>query len=158
MIVVVGAGNPLIDVPAVQSAVDQGGTVLLRGTFDFGTHAGNHIIVPGRPYPGQNEKGKSTVFVYQKDVTILGEKGTSRAYLGLESRGLDRSHRLREGCRGATGEDRTDCKPRVNNCLFGVKKGYCRGAVDGGTPLGSGRGLQGQGHPTIAKWKESEEF
>ena len=34
--VVLGADNPLIDVPAVQSAVDQGGTVILRGKFDFG--------------------------------------------------------------------------------------------------------------------------
>ncbi len=34
--VVVGQGNPSIDVPAVQAAVDQGGSVLLVGTFDFG--------------------------------------------------------------------------------------------------------------------------
>lgn len=49
--VVVGTGNPLIDVPAVQYAVDQGGTVLLKGTFDFGTDSGNHIIVPGELVP-----------------------------------------------------------------------------------------------------------
>jgi len=73
--VVVGTDDPDIDVPAVQSAVDQGGTVILRGTFDFGTDAGNHIIVPGRPYPEQDEKGKSTVFIYQKDVMIVGETG-----------------------------------------------------------------------------------
>jgi hypothetical protein len=71
--VVHGTGNPLLDVPAVQYAVDQGGTVLLKGTFDFGTDAGNHIVVPGRPYPAQDVKGKSTVFIYQKDVRILGE-------------------------------------------------------------------------------------
>lgn len=33
---VVGTGNPALDVPAVQQAVDQGGTVLLKGRFDFG--------------------------------------------------------------------------------------------------------------------------
>jgi hypothetical protein len=71
--VVLGSDNPLIDVPAVQAAVDEGGTVILRGTFDFGTQAGNHIIVPGRTGAAQDEKGKSTVFIYQRDVTIVGE-------------------------------------------------------------------------------------
>ena len=73
--VVYGTDDPAIDVPAVQSAVDQGGTVVLRGTFDFGTEPGNHIIVPGRSYPEQDRKGLSTVFIYQKDVTIVGETG-----------------------------------------------------------------------------------
>src|SRR2546427_10706138 len=34
--VVVGQNNPAVDVPAVQATVDQGGSVLLVGTFDFG--------------------------------------------------------------------------------------------------------------------------
>jgi hypothetical protein len=34
--VVVGTGDPAIDVPAVQVAVDQGGTVVLKGHFSFG--------------------------------------------------------------------------------------------------------------------------
>lgn len=72
-IVVVGTGDPTVDVPAVQYAVDQGGAVLLKGAFDFGTHAGNHIIVPGRAFPNQDERGMSTVFIYQKDVVIWGE-------------------------------------------------------------------------------------
>ena len=71
---------------------------------------------------------------------------------------MNGSCRLQEGCRGATGEDRTDCKPRAINRLFGVRKEYCQGAVDGGTPLGSWNSLQGQGHPILAKWNESEEF
>src|SRR5215469_10673450 len=33
--VVVGTGNPDIDVPAVQTAVDQGGEVILKGHFSF---------------------------------------------------------------------------------------------------------------------------
>src|SRR6516164_6632290 len=33
--VVVGTGNPDIDVPAVQAAVDQGGEVVLKGHFSF---------------------------------------------------------------------------------------------------------------------------
>lgn len=33
---VVGTGNPAVDVPAVQAAVDRGGRVHLVGTFDFG--------------------------------------------------------------------------------------------------------------------------
>ncbi|MBZ5567228.1 MAG: hypothetical protein LAN64_05170 [Acidobacteriia bacterium] len=86
--VVLGADNPLIDVPAVQSAVDQGGTVILRGKFDFGVDAGNHIIVPGRPYPDQDVKGKSTVFIYQKDVTIIGETGKHGALLTVVKNGM----------------------------------------------------------------------
>jgi hypothetical protein len=34
--VVIGRNNVALDVPAVQAAVDQGGSVLLTGTFDFG--------------------------------------------------------------------------------------------------------------------------
>ena len=70
--VVYGANNPAVDVLAVQAAVDQGGLVILKGTFDFGSDAGNHMIVPGRLYPDQDLKGKSTVFIYKKNVTILG--------------------------------------------------------------------------------------
>jgi len=33
--VVVGTGNPNIDVPAVQAAVDQGGEIVLKGYFSF---------------------------------------------------------------------------------------------------------------------------
>ena len=33
---IVGQNNPTIDVQAVQRAVDQGGTINLKGTFDFG--------------------------------------------------------------------------------------------------------------------------
>src|SRR5215469_11742686 len=33
--VVVGTGNPDVDVPAVQAAFDQGGEVILRGHFSF---------------------------------------------------------------------------------------------------------------------------
>jgi hypothetical protein len=69
---VYGANNPAVDVAAVQSAVDQGGLVILKGTFDFGSDAGNHIIVPGRAGAAQDVKGKSTVFIYKQNVTILG--------------------------------------------------------------------------------------
>jgi hypothetical protein len=86
--VVTGADDPDIDVPAVQSAVDQGGMVILRGTFDFGTDAGNHIIVPGRPFPDQDEKGKSTVFIYQKDVMIVGETGPQGELLTVVKNGM----------------------------------------------------------------------
>lgn len=86
--VVLGADNPLVDVPAVQSAVDQGGTVILSGTFDFGADAGNHIIVPGRAGAAQDEKGKSTVFIYRKDVTIVGETGTQGELLTVVKNGM----------------------------------------------------------------------
>ena len=35
-ITIVGQNNPAVDIQAVQKAVDQGGTVNLKGTFDFG--------------------------------------------------------------------------------------------------------------------------
>jgi len=41
--VVVGTGNHLVDLPAVQAAADAGGSVLLAGTFDFGD--GGRVIV-----------------------------------------------------------------------------------------------------------------
>jgi hypothetical protein len=51
-IAVVGQNNPAIDIQAVQKAVDQGGTVNLNGTFDFG------------------DKGRVNI---TKDVKIVGE-------------------------------------------------------------------------------------
>jgi hypothetical protein len=44
--VVVGTGNPHIDVPAVQAAVDQGGQVILKGHFSFNSPP---TIVPALP-------------------------------------------------------------------------------------------------------------
>ena len=86
--VVVGADDPQVDVPAVQAAVDRGGKILLRGTFDFGTDAGNHIIVPGRAYPAQDLKGRSTIFIAQHDVTIMGETGSHGELLTVVKNGM----------------------------------------------------------------------
>jgi hypothetical protein len=86
--VVVGANDPQVDVPAVQAAVDRGGKILLRGTFDFGTDAGNHIIVPGRPCPAQDVKGRSTIFIYQHNVTIMGEVGSHGELLTVVKNGM----------------------------------------------------------------------
>ena len=51
-ITIVGQNNPTIDVQAVQKAVDQGGTINLKGTFDF------------------EDKGRVNI---TKDVKIVGE-------------------------------------------------------------------------------------
>ena len=56
--VVVGKNNPDTDIKAVQNAVDQGGTILLKGTFDFGN------------------KGSVKI---KNDISILGETGISGA-------------------------------------------------------------------------------
>src|SRR5690349_10104430 len=51
-LVVIGANDPAIDVPAVQSAVDQGGNVLLKGHFSFAappTRSIDHAIVGAFP-------------------------------------------------------------------------------------------------------------
>ena len=52
LVAIEGKNDPAADVQAVQKAVDQGGTVLLKGRFDFG------------------DKGSVTI---TKDVTVLGE-------------------------------------------------------------------------------------
>jgi hypothetical protein len=57
---IVGQNNPAIDVQAVQAAVDQGGTLLLKGTFDFG------------------DKGRVNI---TKDVKIIGEKDSNGSLL-----------------------------------------------------------------------------
>jgi hypothetical protein len=43
--VVVGTGDPTIDVPSVQAAVDQGGDVVLRGHFSFDAPATKPVAV-----------------------------------------------------------------------------------------------------------------
>jgi hypothetical protein len=62
-VVVVGTGDPAIDVPAVQAAVDQGGDVILKGHFSFRTAP--TVVVPLVGYP------QATVLV-SKSVTITG--------------------------------------------------------------------------------------
>jgi hypothetical protein len=52
--VVVGTGNPAVDIAAVQAAVDQGGQVVLRGHFSFDAPATKSLTqalpdAPGRP-------------------------------------------------------------------------------------------------------------
>jgi hypothetical protein len=56
-LVVEGANDPVRDVAAVQSAVDRGGTVVLKGTFDFG------------------DSGSVSI---RKDVEIVGDLSSSQ--------------------------------------------------------------------------------
>jgi len=53
--IVISQNNPAVDVQAVQAAVDQGGTIVLKGTFDFG------------------DKGSVNI---SKDVKIVGERNS----------------------------------------------------------------------------------
>jgi hypothetical protein len=62
--VVVGTGNPDVDVPAVQAAVDQGGDVVLRGHFSFNRP-------PTVPTATAFGGGLATVLI-SKAVTISG--------------------------------------------------------------------------------------
>jgi hypothetical protein len=64
--VVVGTGDPNIDVPAVQAAVDQGGNVILKGHFSFDTLP----PIPPRP-PPLDGYGPAMVLV-SKAVSISG--------------------------------------------------------------------------------------
>src|SRR6478609_11115966 len=60
--VVVGTGDPDIDIAAVQSAVDRGGTVTLRGRFSFANPPTGHLTLPDL---------MATILV-SKDVSISG--------------------------------------------------------------------------------------
>jgi len=60
--VVVGTGNPDIDIAAVQTAVDRGGAVTLRGRFSFDNPPTGHLSMPDL---------MATILV-SKDVTISG--------------------------------------------------------------------------------------
>jgi hypothetical protein len=65
-VIVYGTGSPDVDVPAVQAAVDQGGSVHLVGTFDFG------------------DSGR---VLLRKDVAIAGEVDASGAPITTIKRG-----------------------------------------------------------------------
>jgi hypothetical protein len=64
--VVVGTGNPDIDVPAVQAAVDQNGEVILKGLFSFNRTPTVPTALAGAGYPA------GTILV-SKSVAISGE-------------------------------------------------------------------------------------
>jgi hypothetical protein len=60
--VVVGTGNADVDIPAVQTAVDRGGAVTLRGRFSFDNPPTGHLSLP---------ELMATILV-SKEVTISG--------------------------------------------------------------------------------------
>ena len=59
-ITIVGQNNPTIDIQAVQKAVDQGGTVNLKGTFDFGNEGRVNITKDVQIIGETNHKGPVT--------------------------------------------------------------------------------------------------
>ena len=69
--VVVGKNDPDTDIKAVQNAVDQGGTILLKGMFDFGN------------------KGSVKI---KNDISILGETGISGAFKTVIKGGFESFH------------------------------------------------------------------
>jgi hypothetical protein len=78
MNVVVGQTNPAVDVPAVQQAVDAGGTVVLRGTFSF-----DGVIHPGPTGGSGAVLVKGSVDIRGDNATIRG--GGSNADGGLQA-------------------------------------------------------------------------
>jgi hypothetical protein len=77
--VVVGTGNPDIDVPAVQAAVDQGGEVLLKGHFSFNRAP----TVPTAPELAVFTGGLATVLV-GKSVVIYGRQDGDEEMASIE--------------------------------------------------------------------------
>ena len=59
-ITIVGQNNPTVDIQAVQKAVDQGGTVNLKGTFDFGNE-GRVNITKDVKIVGETDNGGKPV-------------------------------------------------------------------------------------------------
>jgi hypothetical protein len=60
--VVIGQNNPEYDIKAIQDAVDKGGTVILKGTFNFGEKGRvkikNDIDISGENYDSESPKTK----------------------------------------------------------------------------------------------------
>src|SRR5262245_5991574 len=78
--VVVGTGNPDIDVPAVRAAVDQGGDVILKGHFSFDSPP----TVPTAPEPAVLTGGLATVLV-SKAVAISGTQDGDDEMASIEA-------------------------------------------------------------------------
>jgi hypothetical protein len=74
---VIGQDNATVDVPAVQQAVDAGGTVVLHGTFNF-----VNVRLPG-PLGSRVILVTSAVTIRGQDATILG--GGSAAPGGMQA-------------------------------------------------------------------------
>src|SRR4051794_8573239 len=120
--VVTGANDPAIDLPAVQAAVNSGGAVLLRGTFDFGPTGRviirNDVAIGGEtdvhgapattirngewpfhtPYPAQMPPPVAGPKVVVRDLRFIAARGTAihLAYSG----GADVRNNIIEGMRG----------------------------------------------------------
>jgi hypothetical protein len=58
--IIVGQNNPSIDIQAVQTAVSQGGSVLLKGNFDFGTEGRVNITKDVKIEGEKDNKGAPT--------------------------------------------------------------------------------------------------
>ena len=72
-ITVTGTGNPEVDIPAVQSAVDQGGQVVLAGHFSFD---GPATTPAGSTY--------ARIITVSRDVVISGARDERGAYTTIE--------------------------------------------------------------------------
>lgn len=78
---VTGIGNPVLDIPAVQGAVDLGGVVTLQGNFDFGTSGlieiNNDVEIIGENATIYNGRG-FLINAPEFDVTIRGSDESNR--------------------------------------------------------------------------------
>jgi hypothetical protein len=84
---VIGQNNATVDVPAVQQAVDAGGTVVLHGTFNF-----VNVTLPG-PLGSRVILVTGAVIIRGQDATILGggsaAPGGQQAVFFVEAPGAD---------------------------------------------------------------------
>ena len=77
--VVIGTGDPGTDVPAVQAAVDKGGSVLLKGHFSFDRAPTNPIATALSSLPPGLAYAPAAEVLVSKAVTI---SGTGQSYAG----------------------------------------------------------------------------
>ena len=72
--VVLGTGDPNVDVPAVQAAVDKGGTIILQGRFSFNRTATHPIATSLSSEPPGLAYAPAAEVLVSKAVTISGTR------------------------------------------------------------------------------------
>jgi hypothetical protein len=151
--VVTGTGNPAVDIPAVQAAVDQGGDVILIGHFSFDA---DPTTPPGAAYARMVTVSKAVVISGNRDANgdmpinggnwpfFVDAAGARVAIRGLHFIGP------KAGAiwvYAVSGLSVANCRIEgvISSAEFGVQAGLS-------TPLAGGIGLFGDAHPPSANF------
>jgi hypothetical protein len=83
--ILVGTGNPSIDVPAVQAAVDHGGFVLLKGHFSFDKEPTRPVALTLSSAPPRAAYAPAAEVLVSKAVTVSGTGESDAGMTTIES-------------------------------------------------------------------------